>query len=120
MGDWLQAPNWARLGVWGVTFQQEGQRALIYGQDGVNPVTGTVIEYRHPLYACDVHGCGETEVPIPNFDAPPYNAQNGTILNDAAFRPGCDGGLLVGGYTNFQGSTGMVIRFQIQNGRACR
>ncbi len=112
------APNWSRQGIWNVTFQQEGQRALVVGRAGVAPVRGTVIEYRHDEYACPVvetPQCGFTNVDIPAFDVAPYNADGNVYLHDADFRPGCDGGAIVG-----HGSgNGYVIRFDILNGRAC-
>ena len=63
----------------------------------------------------DAPGCGLTNVSIPGFDAPPFNADGNTHLDDAAFRPGCDGGIIVGS----QRGAGPVIRFDIRNGRAC-
>lgn len=114
------APVFATRGIWGIAFQQEGQRALIVGRAGGDPLTGTVIEYRHPAYRCDALDCGLTEAHVPGFSVAPYNASSNTYLLDAAFRPGCDGGLIVGGETDWQRSTGVVIRFQIENGRPCR
>jgi hypothetical protein len=46
------------------------------------------------------------------------NATSSTYLNDSAFRPGCDGGLVVGGTTS--AGTGMVIEFQRTDGVRCR
>lgn len=112
------APNYTRQGIWRVAFQQEGQRALVVGRAGVQPVRGTVVEYRHDEYACpvvDTPQCGLTNVSIPGFDAAPYNGDSNTYLYDAAFRPGCDGGVLVG----YGRDTGYVIRFDILNGRGC-
>lgn len=112
------APNYSRQGITRVVFQQAGQRALIVGRAGVAPVRGTVIEYRHDEYVCpvvDAQGCGLTNVSIPAFDAPPYNGDGNTHFNDAAFRPGCDGGIIVGNQRN----GGYIIRFDIANGRAC-
>ncbi len=122
LGRTQDAPHFATREIWGVTFQQEGQRALIYGgaaQIFDDPIDGTVFEYRHPLYHCDALDCDITPVHIPNFGAAPYNASANANLNDAAFRPGCDGGLIVGGESNIQGSRGQIIRFQIENGRDC-
>ena len=113
-----EAPNYPRQGLWRVAFQQEGQRALVVGRAGVAPVRGTVVEYRHDEYLCpnsDGPQCGLTNVSIPGFDARPYNADGNTYLHDAAFRPGCDGGAVVG----HGGGRGHVVRFQILNGRAC-
>ena len=74
----------------------------------------TVLEYRHDLWTV----AAITDVSIPGFGAAPYNADSNTNLNDSAFRPGCDGGLVVGGRTDFSGSTGMLIEFAIEGGRA--
>ncbi|HEY4121678.1 MAG TPA: hypothetical protein VGM56_27620 [Byssovorax sp.] len=60
-----------------------------------------------------------TDVSIPNFGFPPYNAITGVELNDAAWRPGCDGGLVVGGSNSFSAQTAYVVRFQVDNGVAC-
>ncbi len=115
------APNYSRQGIAQVAFQDDGRRALVVGRAGVQPVRGTVIEYRHDLYRCPnvANDCELTEVSIPGFDGPPYNAESTHRINDAAFRPGCDGGLLVGGYSAFRVNVGYLIRFQIDNGRAC-
>ena len=93
---------------------------MIVGRAGIAPARGTSIEYRHDLYDCvnTDNDCDLTEVSIPNFDAPPWNADRNERLNEAAFRPGCDGGILVGGYSNFNGSNGLVARFQIVGGDA--
>lgn len=58
--------------------------------------------------------CFSDEVSIPNFEAPPFNGSRDTDLNDAAFHPLCDGGLIVGGESDFNGSIGALIRFQIE------
>ncbi len=113
-----QAPNYSRQGIWRVAFQQEGQRALVVGRAGVQPVRGTVVEYRHDEYACpivDRPECGLTNVSIPGFDAAPYNGDGNTYLHDAAFKPECDGGILVG----YGRNAGYIIRFDILNGRMC-
>ena len=69
---------------------------------------------------CNGLQCGLTEVSIPGFDQAPYNADGNHMLRDAAWRPGCDGGVIVGGYTNFNTDLGHIIHFQVVNGRACR
>ncbi len=119
-GAWQDAasvPGWSAIGVWDVSFSPDGARALIVGRTsgGASPV-GTVLEYRHDLYSA----AAITNVSIPAFDAAPYNADGNYNLNDSAFRPGCDGGLVVGGETSFSGSVGMIVEFQIEGGRACR
>jgi hypothetical protein len=95
-----------------VSVAPDGQRALIVGRTSLG--RGTVIEYRHDLYS----EIEMTDVSISGFEAPPYNATSNTYLNDSAFRPGCDGGLLVGGEVS--AGTGMLIEFQIEAARACR
>ncbi|MFN3202419.1 MAG: hypothetical protein ACE366_28730 [Bradymonadia bacterium] len=113
------APRFSRQGIYGVAFQPNGRRALILGRSGVNPLRGTVIEYRHDLYRCDALVCEMIDVSVPGWEDPPYNADSNTYLYDAAFRPGCDGGFVVGGQTSWQGSTGYLIRFTIAGGDAC-
>ena len=87
----------------------------------LQPVRGTVIEFRHDLYRCPVvdRDCDLTEVSIPGFDQPPFNGDRNDRLNHAAFHPACDGGLIVGGYTAFRDEVGYLIRFDIENGQAC-
>ncbi len=121
LNGYSDAPRYSRLGLWSVTFQPNGSRALITGRAGISPVRGTNIEYRHDLYRCPSvnNDCDLTEVSIPGFDQPPFNGDRNTNLNEAAFHPLCDGGLMVGGYTNFQGSNGTVIRFDIEGGQDC-
>jgi hypothetical protein len=60
-----------------------------------------------------------TDVSIPGFSGPPYDAATGVTLNDVAWRPGCDGGLIVGGEDTFSVQSGYVIRFSVDNGVAC-
>lgn len=116
------AARFSRHAVWGMVFQQGGGRALVFGQAGRTPLTGTMIEYRHELDACPVAftNCDWTDVSIDNFDDAPWLGQSATSINDVAWRPGCDGGLLVGGRSNFQGSYPLLGEFQLENGRACR
>lgn len=59
------------------------------------------------------------DVSIPNFTSPPYNADAQVHLNDAAWRPGCEGGLIVGGSNTFGSTKGYVVRFTVDNGVAC-
>lgn len=102
-------------GLWGVTFQEGGQRAIAYGQAGGTPLTAPVVEYRHDLWS----SAELTDVSIPGFDAAPYLGDSSTNLNDAAFRPGCDGGLIVGGKSDWRGTRGLVIEFRIEGLRSC-
>ena len=60
-----------------------------------------------------------TDVSIPNFSLPPYNADSQVTLNDVAWRPGCEGGLVVGGSNTFSSQKGYVVRFAVTNGIAC-
>lgn len=118
-----EAPWFPVNGVYGIKFQDTGQRALILGRASGSPLSGTVIEYRHDEYICPTFpsaSCGLTDVSIPNFDMQPYNATSNTYLLDAAFRPGCDGGLIVGGESSFSSSTGLLIEFQIEGTQLCR
>jgi hypothetical protein len=96
-------------GIYQVQFSSDGRRALVLGG------FGKVYEYRHDL----MDKQDFTDVSIPNFSSPPYNAESGVTLNDAAWRPGCDGGLLVGGANTWSVQKGYVIRFSVQNGAPC-
>lgn len=97
-----------------VFFSGDGKRALLLGGYGTGGV-GLAHEYRHNLMTQNDF----TDVSIPNFDQAPYNAQSGVQLNHAAWRPGCDGGLIVGGANSYSLKKGYVIRFQVTNGVAC-
>lgn len=119
-GAWLpsaSAPGWSTIGVWDVSFSPDGVRALIVGRaSGGASLVGSVLEYRHDLYST----AQITNVSIPAFASAPYLGTSNTNLNDSAFRPGCEGGLVVGGETSAFGSTGMIVEFQIEGGIACR
>jgi hypothetical protein len=118
MGSWRPtgAVGWTTIGVWDVSFSPDGARALIVGRaSGGAALVGSVLEYRHDLYST----AAITNVSIPNFAAL-YLGTSNTYLHDSAFRPGCDGGLIVGGESSFSGSTGIVAEFEIEGGRACR
>ena len=119
--NFAAAPWFQRDDIYGIRFQQDGQRALIFHGARGNPLAAVVIEYRHDLYDCPLpfDDCDLTDVSIPNFGAPPFSATDQTRLFDAAFRPGCDGGLLVGGASNFQGASAQLIRFQVEGARGC-
>jgi hypothetical protein len=109
------APWFTTLGIYGVAFAPDGRRALVVGRAAGSPLRAAVLEYRHDLWSSAEIG----DVSIPGFDAPPYNGDSSTYLRDAAFRPGCDGGLIVGGKTDFSGSTGQLIVFTLEGGVAC-
>jgi WD40 repeat protein len=96
-------------GTFGVRFSTDGNRALYYGGQG------RLWEFRHDLEA----QADFTDVSIPNFTMPPYNAISQTALNDVAWRPGCDGGLVVGGANTFSGTQALIIAFSVTNGVAC-
>lgn len=120
LNSYADAPRFSTEELWGVRFQQEGQRALVFG--GVNaptPIRANLREYRHDLYTCGA-ACPWTDVAIPSFDAAPWNGTTSWSIQGADWRAGCDGGLLVGGFTNFQGSTGFVATFQLEGQRPCR
>jgi len=124
LNGYSDAPRFSSRAIHSVKFQQEGQRALIVGGAffGSNEQIGIVIEYRHDLYRCASPGtnCDLTYAHIQGFNAPPYNATSNTTLRDSAFRPGCDGGLVVSGFTDFQNNVGQIIEFQIEGARPCR
>lgn len=101
-------------GIWDVSFSPDGSLALITGRAIGASLRGTILEFRHDLYSATEI----TDVSIEGFGAPPYSATSSTYLNDSAFRPGCHGGLIVGGTATT--STGMVIEFQRTDGVACR
>ena len=56
---------------------------------------------------------------IPGFTGAPYVASSNTKLNDAAWRPGCEGGLIVAGEDSLSAKKGMLIRFDVSGGAAC-
>jgi hypothetical protein len=102
-------------GIFQVGFSTDGRRALILGNAGGTPLVGRVFEFRDDLYdQSDI-----TDVSIPDFGLPPYNASSQASLNDVAWRPGCEGGLLVGGTNTFSVQDAYVVRFSVDNGIAC-
>ncbi|MFO0616204.1 MAG: WD40 repeat domain-containing protein [Polyangiaceae bacterium] len=116
LGNWSTGfSNPTFPGIFQVAFSTDGARALVLGGYGGNPPVGQIYEFRDDLFQqADI-----TDVSIPNFSLAPYNAISQDRLNDAAFRPGCDGGLIVGGSSTFSGSKAYVIRFSVDNGTAC-
>ncbi|MEE2786366.1 MAG: DUF4215 domain-containing protein [Myxococcota bacterium] len=109
--DALRKP-WGAAGFRAVRFQPGGRRALIFGPSTGNPPVGSVTEFRHGV----PDDMALNSVPISNFSAPPYNASRDFNFDDAAFRPGCDEGLLVG---SKNGQNAMVVQFRIEGGRRC-
>lgn len=122
--DYNQALRFTTLGIWNVKFQEDGERALVSGRASNHGAAGTLLEYRHDLFYCNglTSGCAElgvTNVSVPSFDAAPWQANSNSYILDTAFRPGCDGGILVGGYGGTS-SLGFLGEFQIENGANCR
>lgn len=95
----------------GIEFQADGRRALIYG--GLVSGSGGMKEYRHDLWERDEI----TDVSIPGFDAPPYSVDNNFDFVDAAWRPDCDGGLVVGGV--WSSGQGRAVTFEVEGGVDC-
>lgn len=109
-GQWTTSIGGWLPGAYNVSFSTNGRRALVLGGLDVSG-RGQVYEYRHDLLSRSEI----TDVLIPNFKQAPYNADSGTKLHDAAWRPRCDEGLIVGGSS----SKGHVIRFTVDNGNRC-
>jgi hypothetical protein len=101
--------------IYAVRFSNDGNRALVLGQAVGSPMVGRVAEFRHDLFTQPEF----TDVSIPNFSLPPYNATSGVSLNDVAWRPGCEGGLIVGGANTISSQKAYVIRFSVDNGVLC-
>jgi hypothetical protein len=101
----LQGYSFARI-----QFQQEGQRALLVGGNL------KALEYRHDQFFCARGTDCLTDASITGTN-PVTVLPTNTTLTDAAFHPGCDGGLAVGSNTN--SSAGYLFRFRIIGGRAC-
>jgi hypothetical protein len=117
-GAWnttASVPWFTTMSIWDVSFSADGRRALIVGGAGATPLRAAVLEYRHNLYSA----AAITDASIAGFDAAPYLGDTSTFLRASAFRPGCDGGLIVGGKTTYAGSTGLLIEFTIEGGTAC-
>ncbi|TVR04306.1 MAG: hypothetical protein EA398_02645 [Deltaproteobacteria bacterium] len=111
------APSFSTRGISSVRFAPDGRRGLIVGRRTVSPPGGLVME----VLPCDGAGqnCPITEVLVPGFDAPPYNAGSNAHLHESAWRPGCDGGLIVGGESGLSLDRGFLIRFDLEGGRPC-
>ncbi|APR84820.1 Hypothetical protein A7982_10169 [Minicystis rosea] len=115
-GGWSTAfGNPTFPGIFQVGFSTDGNRALILGGYGGNPAVARAYEFRHDLFS----QTAITDVSIPNFSLPPYNASSQSSLNDVAWRPGCDGGIIVGGANTVTSKQAFVIRFSVDNGVAC-
>ena len=117
-------PWFTTRAILGVEFQQDGRRALVYGQamDISAGHFATAIEYRHDEYDCPApltSDCDLTEVSIPNFGSPPWSAPNNASIADVAWRPNCDGGIAVGGASGFSTDWGFVATWEIEGGESC-
>jgi WD40 repeat protein len=115
-GNWMTSFNSPTFpGIFQVAFSTDGARALILGGVFGSPAVGQVYEFRDDVYT----QAGITNVSIPGFDQPPFNASTQATLNDVAWRPGCDGGLIVGGANTFTAQQAFVVRFSVTNGVPC-
>lgn len=102
----------AANGAIGITFAPDGKRAMLYGSAIGNAMS--FFEYRHPAYeAAELNNVSVAFSDIGVIQA------NGIAIRDAAWRVGCDGGLLVGGKSDFNGSTGFIVLFEREGGVAC-
>jgi hypothetical protein len=96
-----------------IGFSTDGRRALVLG--GTFSGKGLAYEFRHDLFTQNQI----YDVSIPNFESPPYNADTSVQLNDLAWRPGCDQGLIVGGSSTVGSQKGYLIQFKVDNGTPC-
>jgi len=100
-------------GGYSIRFSADGARALVLGS--YFNTKGRAYEFRHDLMAQnEIY-----DVSIPNMDAAPYNADTYVQLNDAAWRPECHGGIIVGGSNTYSSQKGYLIRFSADNGVPC-
>jgi hypothetical protein len=125
LGGYSDAIRFSTRQIDAVSFQQEGQRALIYGGSffGSAEDVAVIYEFRHDAFTCarpNTADCDLKPVHITSFDQPPYNGISNTKIHDAAWRPGCDGGLLGVGYQDFRTDVGQLIVFQVEGARGCR
>jgi len=115
LGQWTLGFNAPNVGnsAWNVQFSDDGERALVTGQ--YSNGAGSLREYRHDLFST----AELTDVSIPSFDAAPFLATSGVILEDTAWRPRVDCGYLVGGCDSTSCTRGYLIHFRVLNGRSC-
>lgn len=96
-------------------FSSDGERALLVGAYERSNRRAELREYRHGGYSTS----DLSDVSIRGFDAAPWLGVNGSGLFDAAWRPGCDEGYIVGGCGGPSCGRGWLIHFVVTNGRAC-
>lgn len=110
-GEWIRNKGGWLPGAYQVSFSTDGKRALVLGNRSGDE--GQVYEFRHDLLTRQEI----TNVPIPNMGASPY--RSGTVrLNEALWRPGCDGGIILAGSASSP-TSGYIIRFEVTNGEPC-
>ena len=110
------SPAVGASGIYDISLSPDGRVGLIVGRALGSPLRGSVFEYRHDLWSASEI----TDVSIEGFSLAPYLATSNTYLNDSAFRPGCDGGLIVGGRSDVSTSVGLLIEHQRTDGAPCR
>lgn len=110
------APDLRTARLQNIAFSSDGRRALIVG--GYEPLTrrAEMREYRDGAYSTQA----VTDVSISGFDQTPFLGINGSGLFDASWRPGCDGGYVVGGCGSLTCGRGWLLEFDVTNGRQCR
>jgi hypothetical protein len=95
-------------GAYGVAFSSDGARALAFGG------FGRVYEYRYDLYSA-----ADLAPAAIDLAGAPFAQPSDAVVNDVAWRPGCDEGLAVGGRNTFAGPSAFVAYFRVTNGRRC-
>ena len=123
-GIWSRLADFSTRRLWTGAFHPDGSRALVVG--GVQNIRGEVFanvhELRDGFRACPTvltPSCEVTEVSIPAFDVAPFLGTTSYQLNDVAWWPDCDGGLIASGASNFAGDEGRLIAFERVGGRRC-
>jgi hypothetical protein len=105
-------------GGYQVGFATDGRRALVLAN--TFSAKGRVYEYVHDTYPMwDSTHPSLADVSIENFTSPPYNADTSVTLNDVAWRPGCEQGLIVAGTNTYSVHQGFLIKFTVDNGCTC-
>jgi hypothetical protein len=121
--SYSEAVRFSTRRLWNVRFQQHGARALVTGKKQTisSNSFGGMFEFRHDYFQCPqpLVTCDVNEVSIPSFGSAPWVAPDNTLIADVAWRPGCDGGVIVGGYSNYSTNWGFVGTFQLVGGAAC-